>query len=98
MRDINEDVKQRYKVMPGFKSFESANAFLSLRRIIYNFVRRNETRAMKADIALKLGQNRLLHLIKIWTRNIHSFWGTSENRYVDKSIFSRKTSILNFFW
>ncbi len=43
-----EDVKQRYKVMRGFKSFESANAFL----------------AMKAGISLELGQNRLLHLIK----------------------------------
>ena len=48
----------------GFKSFESANAFLSLRRIIYNFVRGDETRAMKADIALELGHNRLESLIK----------------------------------
>ena len=60
----NEDVKQRYKIMRGFKSFESANAFLSLRRIIYNFVRGKETRAMPAFIALELGQNRLLNLIK----------------------------------
>ena len=35
----NEDVKQRYKTMRDFKSFKSANAFLSLRKIIYNFVR-----------------------------------------------------------
>ena len=60
----NEDVKQRYKVMRGFKSFESANAFLSLRRIIYNFVRGDETRAVKAGLALELGQNRLQGLIK----------------------------------
>ena len=60
----NEDVKQRYKIMRDFKSFESANAFLSLRRIIYNFVRGRETRAMKDSIALELGQNRLLNLIK----------------------------------
>ncbi|HEC76343.1 MAG TPA: DDE domain-containing protein, partial [Thermoplasmatales archaeon] len=60
----NEDVKQRYKIMRGFKSFESADAFLSLRRIIYNFVRGDETRAMKADIALELGCNRLESLIK----------------------------------
>ena len=60
----NEDVKQRYKTMRGFKSFTSANAFLGLRRIIYNFVRGNETRAMKAGIALDLGRNRLQTLIK----------------------------------
>ncbi|MBC7128600.1 MAG: hypothetical protein H5T45_02570, partial [Thermoplasmatales archaeon] len=47
-----------------FKSFDSANAFLSLRRIIYNFVRGDENRAMKADINLELGQNRLYALIK----------------------------------
>ncbi|KAA0002895.1 MAG: IS6 family transposase [Thermoplasmata archaeon] len=61
----NEDVKQRYKVMRGFKSFESADAFLSLRRLVYNFVRGDETRAMKAGIALELERNRLLNLIKI---------------------------------
>ncbi|MEM2258775.1 MAG: hypothetical protein QXE46_02605, partial [Candidatus Thermoplasmatota archaeon] len=60
----NEDVKQRYKTMRSFKSFDSANAFLSLRRIVYNFVRGEETRAMKADISLELGQNRLYTLIK----------------------------------
>ncbi len=59
----NEDVKQRYKVM-RFKSLELANAFLNLRRIIYNFVRGDESRAVKAGISLELGQNRLLHLIK----------------------------------
>ncbi len=69
----NEDVKQRYKVMRGFKSIESANAFLGLRRIIYNFVRGDETRAMKAGIALELGQNRLLTLIKIWEKTDYMF-------------------------
>ena len=33
----NEDIDQRYKTMRGFKSFESASAFLELRRIIYNY-------------------------------------------------------------
>lgn len=33
---------------------ESINAFLNLRRIIYNFVREDETRDVKAGIALKL--------------------------------------------
>ena len=51
--------------MRCFKSFESANVFLDLRRIIYNFVRGDETRAMKADISLELGRNRLEGLIKI---------------------------------
>lgn len=60
----NEDIKQRYKTMRSFKSFDSANAFLSLRRIVYNFVRGDENRAMKADINLELGQNRLYALIK----------------------------------
>jgi len=44
----NGDIKQRYKVMCCFKSFESANAFLDLRRMIYNFVRGDEARAMKS--------------------------------------------------
>ncbi|RLF38740.1 MAG: hypothetical protein DRN12_07990, partial [Thermoplasmata archaeon] len=61
----NEDIKQRYKVMRCFKSLESADAFLDLRRMIYNFVRGDETRAMRAGIALKLGRNRLQGLIKI---------------------------------
>ena len=37
---------------------------LSLRKIIYNFVRGDETKAMKADIALELGCNGLEGLIK----------------------------------
>ena len=61
----NEDIKQRYKVMRYFKSFESADAFLDLRRMVYNFVRGDETRAMKAGITLELGRNRLQGLIKI---------------------------------
>gem|GEM_PF-4313331 len=51
--------------MRGFKSFESADAFLDLRRITYNFVRGDVTRAMRAGISLELGWNRLEGLIKI---------------------------------
>ena len=68
----NEDVKQRYKIMRSFKSFESANAFLSLRRIIYNFVRGNETRAMKAGIALEQTKQ-IVTSNKILNRNILHF-------------------------
>lgn len=65
----NQDIKQRYKVMRHFKSFASAEAFLDLRRVIYNFVRTHQglerTPAEAAGIDLGLGRNRLLDLIKI---------------------------------
>lgn len=65
----NEDIKQRYKVMRSFKSYESAAAFLSLRRTIYNHVRPHQslghTPGEEAGIDLDLGRNRLLHLIEI---------------------------------
>lgn len=65
----NEDIKQRYRTMRHFKSFESAQAFLELRRAIFNFVRRHQglkrTPAGAAEIDLGLGQNRLLDLIRI---------------------------------
>lgn len=64
----NEDIKQRYKVMRHFKSFESARAFLELRRAIYNFVRTHQglkrTPAEAAEIDIELGRNRLLDLIR----------------------------------
>ena len=63
----NEDFKQRYKVMRGFKSSESAECFTELRRITYNFVRTHQgikrTPAEKAGLNLDLGRNRLLDLI-----------------------------------
>jgi len=62
----NEDVKQRYKVMRGFKESGSADLFLGLRRIVYNLIRGKETRAMKAGIDLNLGRNRISGLIKIF--------------------------------
>lgn len=63
----NEDFKQRYKVMRGFK--ESGSAFMELRRIVYNFVRPHDsldgfTPSECAEINLDLGRNRLLGLIK----------------------------------
>lgn len=65
----NRDIKQRYKTMRHFKSFESARAFLELRRVIFNFVRTHQglkqTPAEAAGIDLGLGQNRLLELIQI---------------------------------
>ena len=65
----NQDIKQRYKVMRHFKSFASAEAFLDLRRVVYNFVRTHQglerTPAEVAELALGLGGNRLLDLIGI---------------------------------
>ena len=65
----NEDIKQRYKVMRHFKSFASAEAFLDLRRVIYNSVRTHQgierIPAEAAGIDLGLGRNRLLDLIRI---------------------------------
>lgn len=69
----NEDIKQRYKVMRHFKSFASAEAFLTLRRAIYNFVRGHSslskrTPAEVAGVELGLGKNRLLCLISFCSR------------------------------
>lgn len=64
----NEDIKQRYKVMRHFKGFASAEAFLKLRRAIYNFVRTHQglkrTPAEAAGIDIGLARNRLLDLIR----------------------------------
>ena len=63
----NEDFKQRYKTMRGFKSPESGECFTELRRIIYNFVRTHQgigkTPAEEAELNLDLGRNGLLNLI-----------------------------------
>ena len=65
----DEDIKQRYKVMRHFKSFASAEAFLDMRRVVYNFVRIHQalkrTPAEAAEIDLGLERNRLLDLIRI---------------------------------
>ena len=66
----NEDFRQRYKVMRGFKTPESGGAFGELRRIIFNFVRTHQglgkTPAEAAELDLHLGRNRLLDIIKIF--------------------------------
>ena len=66
----NEDIKQRYKTMRHFKSAASAEAFLKLRRVIYNFVRshRNlhgKTPAELAELQFGLGRNKLAGLIQL---------------------------------
>ncbi|MGC8817652.1 MAG: integrase core domain-containing protein [Candidatus Hadarchaeum sp.] len=65
----NQDIKQRYKVMRHFKSFASAEAFLSLRRFVYNHVRTHQKLngfpAEEAGIRLELGRNRLYDLIRL---------------------------------
>lgn len=61
----NQDVKQRCKVMRGFKSLKSARAFMRLYTSIYNFVRHatRETPAHRARVWPGLGRNRLADLI-----------------------------------
>ena len=65
----NQDIKQRYKVMRHFKSFASAEAFLGLRRAVYNHVRPHQGLrgfpAEAAGIRLELGRNRLIDLIRL---------------------------------
>jgi len=66
----NEDIKQRYKTMRHFKSAASADAFLKLRRVMYNFVRNHRklhgrTPAEMAGIQFDLGRSRLAGLIKL---------------------------------
>lgn len=69
----NGKIKDRIKVMRGgFNSFEGAEAFLNMRRVIHNFVNphqglKGKTPAEMAEINLTLGRNKLLKLIR-WTR------------------------------
>ena len=69
----NEDISQRYKIMRGFKSDESADAFLKLRTFIYNFVRPHQglgrTPAEAAECNIPVGRNRLLGLISYAAAN-----------------------------
>lgn len=66
----NQDLKQRYKVMRGFKRFSSAKAFVRLYTVIYNFVRhgRRETPAHRAGVWPGLGRNRLADLIALYVQ------------------------------
>ena len=66
----NGKIKDRLNCMRGeFKSFEYAEAFMNLQRIMNNFVNPHQqlggkTPAEKAGIKLELGRNRLLGLIR----------------------------------
>ena len=69
----NEDISQGYKIMRGFKSDESADAFLKLRTFVYNFVRPHQgigkTPAEAAECNISVGRNRLLGLISYAAAN-----------------------------
>ena len=70
----NGNIKDRIKVMRGgFGSFQRAEAFLNMRRVIHNFVNPHQsldekTPAEEAEIKIRLGRNRLLDLIKYWAK------------------------------
>ena len=70
----NGDLKDRLKILRGgFRSFKGARYFMDLRRTIHNFVNPQKgidgkTPAEMAEINLKLGRNKLLDLIKYWSR------------------------------
>lgn len=72
----NGKIKDRIKVMRGgFGSFEGAEAFLNMRRVIHNFVNPNQglkgkTPAEVAEIKLPLRRNKLKSLITYVRRNI----------------------------
>lgn len=65
----NQDIKDQIKTKRHFGSFNGAEEFLDLRRIIKCFVNphqqlKGKTPAEAAEIDLKLGRNKLLDLIK----------------------------------
>ena len=65
----NSRLKQRYYSMRGFKNIGSAEYFLHLNDVLYNFryvpLNMKMTPAEAAGIKLNLGRNKLLDLIKI---------------------------------
>jgi phage terminase small subunit len=71
----NGKTKDRIKsIRSSFKSFKGAEAFMDLRRTIYNFVNPHQelnekTPAEMAGIKLKLGRNKILGLISYCARN-----------------------------
>lgn len=75
IENYNGGLKIRLQVMRGgFRSWDGAEAFLELKRIIYNFVNpqcvlNGKTPSEAAEIKLKLGRNRLLGVIK-WAAKI----------------------------
>lgn len=70
----NRHTKKKVKLLCHYKSFESAEWSLKLRRIIYNFCRPHEqlkglTPAERAGIELNLGRNKLWSLINFFRAN-----------------------------
>lgn len=71
----NGKIKDRIKVMRGgFNSFEGAEAFLNMRRVIHNFVNphqglKGRTPAEEAEIFLNLGRCKLMNLIHYMAKN-----------------------------
>lgn len=66
----NQDIKDRYKTMRHWGSFQSAKKVLKMRQIIHNFVNphqelKGKTPANVAEIKYELGKNKLLNLIKL---------------------------------
>lgn len=70
----NGKIKDRTKVMRGeFGSFEGAEAFMNLKHIIHNFVNphqqlKGKTPAEVAEINIRLRRNKLLNLIRYYTK------------------------------
>ena len=72
---LQNSIKERYKVMRCFNSFESARAILDMWIVYYNFIRPHmslggKTPAEVAGLDLDLGQNKLMNLIFFF--NIYS--------------------------
>ena len=73
----NGKIEDRLKVMRGsFGSFDYANHFLNLRRVMNNFVSphqslKGKTPAEEAEIILQIGRNRLMGLIKYFAKEEH---------------------------
>lgn len=67
----NGKIKDRIKnIRSGFGTFDGAENFMNLRRVINNFVNPHQelqgrTPAETAKIKLRLGRNKLLNLIKL---------------------------------
>ena len=72
----NQDIKEQIITKRHFVSFERAEHFLNLRRIIKNFINphqglKGKTPAEVAEINLYLGRQRLLNLIKQRAEKTH---------------------------
>ena len=72
----NGKLKDRIKILRGgFGSFERAEAFMNLQRVIHNFVNphqglQGKTPAEMAGIKLNLGRIKLLNLVKYVAKNL----------------------------